>query len=111
MTVKYEKNTIEINERKIELEHTISDVWCQGQCFFVLFARDETIQKWGQFPNLICINDCGSKLWTAELPTTDTGDRYYKIVSIDPLRAYSVKSFSCVIDEKTGKILSKEFFK
>jgi len=53
----------------------------------------------------------GQILWTAELPTTDPGDRYYKIPSSDPLTAYSVRSYDCVIDRHTGYILERVFTK
>jgi len=111
MTMKYEQNIIAFNGHKYELEYPILDVVQKGDCFIVLFDPDANIKKFGQFPNLICINSYGAKIWTAELPTTDTGDCYYKLKSAVSLRAYSVRSYSCVIDEKTGQILSKKFFK
>jgi len=111
MTIEYENNTIKINGRVLNLEFAIRDAVEKDHSFFVLFDPNANIRKWGQFPNLICLDNNGTKVWTAKLPTTDTGDSYYKLASTDPLTVYSVKSYSCVIDEKTGKILSQEFFK
>jgi ABC-type transport system substrate-binding protein len=51
------------------------------------------------------------RLWTAELPTTNTGDSYYRIVSYRPLVAYSICSYECEIDLDTGRILRRSFFK
>jgi hypothetical protein len=39
--------------------------------------------------------------------TADPGDCYYKIVSADPVIAYSVRSWDCVIDRSSGRHLGK----
>lgn len=77
----------------------------------VLFDPDEYIPKVGQFNNLIALDINGNKLWEAELPTTETGDCYFKILSNSPIKAKSFKSYNCEIDVDTGKIISKEFTK
>jgi len=45
------------------------------------------------------------------MPTTESGDRYYRACLSDGLMADSWKSFACRIDESSGKMLSKVFYK
>lgn len=97
-----------------ELDYPIKSIISleDKQCFIVLYDMDSNIRKWGQFPNIICLNNKGEKIWTVELPTTSTGDSYYQMEFEDgKLIADSWRSYSCEIDVNTGKIISKVFFK
>jgi hypothetical protein len=103
--------TIIINDKLIELEYPIADAFELEHKIIVLFDSDARTEKFGQFPNLIALGLNGEKLWTAELPTTTSGDRYYKIASQIPLVVYSIYSEECEIDPSTGKIKRHTFFK
>jgi hypothetical protein len=107
----YDGNTLTIDGKSYDLEHRIVDaVECQGGVA-VLFDPAAYTAKFGQFANLVGLSCEGAKLWTAELPSTTSGDRYYKLVRDDKLRAASVYSFICDIDPRTGRIIRKEFLK
>ncbi|MBY0273458.1 MAG: hypothetical protein K2X02_08675 [Alphaproteobacteria bacterium] len=82
------------------------------QYLIVLYDRDSNIRKWGQFPNIICLDSKGEKIWTVELPTTDTGDSYSRMqFKNGKLIADSWCSFSCEINVNTGKIIESIFTK
>jgi hypothetical protein len=73
----------------------------------VLYDPDAYRETFGQFPNLIAFSVSGEKLWTAALPTNESGDRYYRAYLRDGLMADSLKSFACRIDESSGRIFVK----
>ena len=77
----------------------------------MLFDPDAYTEKFGQFQNLIALKETGELIWKAELPTTTSGDRYYKIAKRLPLVAYSIYSYQCEIDPATGKIKARTFIK
>lgn len=107
----YNENTITVDGKSYELEHRVADAIEYKDRVVVLFDPEDYTDKFGQFPNLIAISHDGKKLWTAELPTTTSGDRYYRIVRGESLRAASIYSFVCDIDPRTGKIVRKDFVK
>lgn len=107
----YSGNTITINGKLINLNYPVLLAYVALSKIIVLFNPDAYIPKFGQFQNLVAIDVEGNTLWTAELPTSYTGDCYYKITSQIPLKALSFQSFECDIDLDTGKIVSKEFVK
>lgn len=82
-----------------------------GECIIVLFDPGGRVDKFGQFPNLIALSREGKTLWIAELPTTTSGDRYYRLVHGGKLKAASVFSLICEIDPESGRILRQEFVK
>ena len=88
------KQTFQLGERKI-----------------VLFDTDNVIPLAGQSPNLVCYASDGSIDWIAELPTSQTGETYVEVTSINPLVAYAFFSWKCTIDTKTGRIIEQEFLK
>jgi hypothetical protein len=73
--------TITIGNRSIEMEYPIHDAFLLGSKIIVLFDPDAYTEKFGQFPNLVALTFEGRKIWTAELPTHDSGDRYYLVAS------------------------------
>ncbi len=109
--VSFSKNTVTIAGVTITLEYMVLVAFELMGKVIVLFDPDEYIPKFGQFNNLIAIDIDGNKLWEAELPTTETGDCYFKISSQNPIKAISFKSYNCEIDADTGKIISKAFTK
>ena len=94
---------LEVGEESLEMQLPVIEA--------VLHDPDSRAEKYGQFPNLIAIDRSGTTVWTAELPTKESGDAYYRIASAEPLIVYSVFSYSCRIDPQTGKIEEKRFFK
>ena len=100
--------------RYIEVEHQVKTAHWVDDKALVLYDADAYWQdfgslQFGQFPNLVAYDAEGNKLWTAELPTNESSDCYVELVSMQPLVAYSWKSFECTIDLKTGKIISREY--
>ena len=102
---------ISIGEKSMELEHAVADAFELEGLIVVLFNPDAYAERFGQFPNLIALRPTGERLWTAELPTTTSGDRYYKVSSRTPLVVYSINSFECEIDPATGRIKGRHYFK
>ena len=109
--LRFSGSTIELGEKRIELPFAISDAFTLGALIIVLYDPDAYAEKWGQFPNLVAVERNGQIRWKAELPTSRTGDRYYRVASRRPLVASSVTSFDCEIDTSTGRIVSKELYK
>ncbi len=109
--INYSKDTVTISGLTIQFNYIVMMAFEVMGKVIVLFDPDELIPKFGQFNNLIAIDMHGIKLWEAELPTSDTGDCYYKISSKSPLRAISYKSYICEIDLNSGRIISKSFTK
>lgn len=98
-----------VGGRRLELEHAINAAWRVGDRILVLFDPDS--EQGGQFPNLIALDDEGRQVWVAELPTTTTGDRYYRLQSETPIVVSSFSSFDCEIDPNTGRIVRRELRK
>ena len=110
--VEFLGDTLIVDSRRRTMPNPIDDAFALGELIILLFAPDSIPGSFGQFPNLVAIDSAtGQQVWQAELPTSYTGDRYYKISSHDPLVAYSVKSFVCTIDPATGRVVDKEFVK
>lgn len=109
--ITFSGKTVSIGGKSFEVEHPIADAFELGGRIIVLFNPDAYTEKFGQFPNLIALRPTGERLWTAELPTTTSGDRYYKVASRTPLVVYSVNSFECEIDPATGRIVARHFSK
>ncbi|MDA8316132.1 MAG: hypothetical protein M0010_13335 [Actinomycetota bacterium] len=110
--IRFAGDSLIVGDSTYTMQHPIDAAFPLGTLVILLFAPDSLRDHFGQFPNLIAIDaSSGEKVWEAELPSTTTGDRYYKIASREPLVAYSVKSFVCTIDPSTGRITEKEFVK
>lgn len=104
-------DTVQVGKQRFKLPHPVDEAFILGELLIVRYAPLSHSSKIGQFPNLAAFNIEGSLVWIAELPTTETGDCYYRISSHEPLIANSVRSYRCTIDPSTGKLLSKEFVK
>ncbi len=103
---------ITINGENIKLDYPIYQLAVKKDKIIILIDPDYNTKRWGQFPNLLCYDNRGIYLWTAELPTTDTGDSYYQFkVKNEYLEAYSWRSFTCHMDIETGKIVKQIFTK
>jgi hypothetical protein len=109
--ITFSGNTIFNGESVLEVEHRVVDAFQIEGRIIVLFDPDSYTERFGQFPNFAAFTPTGERLWIAELPTTNTGDRYYKIASREPLVVYSIDSFECEIDPSTGRIKARRFFK
>ena len=109
--IRHTGRTLTIGARSVELNYPIREAWGIDGGVVVLFDPDAETRGFGQFQNLICLDREGRLLWRADLPTSITGDRYYRVSSRDPLIVYSVKSWECTIDASTGRITKKDFFR
>ncbi|MBY0273397.1 MAG: hypothetical protein K2X02_08365 [Alphaproteobacteria bacterium] len=110
----FEGKVITTEKFSKELDYPIQSVIYleNKQSFIVLYDMDSNIRKWGQFPNIICLNSKGEKIWTVELPTTSTGDSYCQMEFEDgKLITDSWRSYSCEVDVNIGRIINKIFFK
>lgn len=107
----FNEKTLIFDGEYLELKHLILEAYTTGEIAVVLFDPDTYEEKWGQFPNLVAVKKNGDLLWTAELPTNTSGDRYYRIASQIPLVVYSIFSEECEIDLAAGKIKTRKFFK
>lgn len=111
MRVTFLERELFIEGIRYEMQFPIDDAFEQGGSVVVLFDPDSPVESYRPFHNLVSVDSEGRVRWEAELPTSNPGDRYYKISSREPLIAYSTQSYDCVIDPSTGRILSKEFTK
>src|SRR4051812_14436996 len=102
--IRFSGTTVSIDQLSIDMAYPIEEAFDVNGKVIVLFNPDAFIEKFGQFNNICALDSKGRRLWTADLPTTDTGDCYYKIASRAPLIAYSVCSYECEIDIETGRI-------
>lgn len=109
--ITFSGKTISIGGKSFEVEHPVADAFELEGRIIVLFNPDAYTEKFGQFPNLVALRPTGERLWTAELPTTRSGDRYYKVASRTPLVVYSVYSEECEIEPATGRIKARRFYK
>lgn len=109
--VSFSGTNITVGELTWQVEHPVLQAFVVGSNVVVLYDSDVHKEKFGQFPNLVAFSFEGEKLWTAELPTNESGDSYYRAYVEDGLMADSWKSFACRIDESSGRIKSKIFYK
>jgi hypothetical protein len=107
--IEIEGTTVRFDGTAIEGEYPVYDARQVGGMVLVLY-RPESYRA-GEFRNLVAFDTSGRELWKAELPTNSSMDSYYQIVSEKPIIADSYCSFRCTIDETTGRIIKKEFFK
>jgi hypothetical protein len=111
MKISISGRILHIDGRSFDLEYPIAEAFELDGRVIALFDPDAYTEKFGQFQNLIALKETGELLWKAELPTNDSGDRYYKIAERRPLVAYSIYSYNCEIDPATGKIKDRIFIK
>jgi hypothetical protein len=110
VSMRYVERELFIDGARRELPYPIDNAINYGDSVIILFDPDCADEGNGRFHNLVAFDRSGRVLWTVELPTTDPGDRYYKVSSY-PLTAYSVRSYDCIIDRHTGRILERTFTK
>jgi hypothetical protein len=110
-TVEIHLDGVQVGKRRFVLPHPAQDAFVLGDLLVVLYSPSSKDGNVGQFPNLVAFDNNNMLVWTAELPTTETGDCYYRIVSRHPLIANSIRSYRCTIDPATGCLQSKEFVK
>lgn len=107
--IEIEGTTVRFDGRELEGEYPVYDARQAGEMLLVLYRPES--YRGGQFRNLVAFDSSGRELWKAELPTTASMDSYYQLVSVKPIIADSYCSYRCTIDEATGRIIKKEFFK
>ena len=100
-----------INGRELTLEFPIKESFALNDVVIVLLDPDSNLGSQGQFRNVMGFDAKGNQVWIAELPTEKTSDVYYQVSSRTPLKLSSFCSYECLIDPKTGRILSKSFYK
>jgi len=111
VSIRFVERELSIDGTRHEMPYPIDDAIEYGDSVIILFDPDSADEGNGRFHNLVAVDRSGEVEWTADLPTEDPGDRYYRIASSDPLIAYSVRSYDCVIDRTSGRILERTFTK
>jgi hypothetical protein len=111
MIVTFVEQQLSIDGGKHELPFPIDEAFEYDGLVVVLFDPDSPAETFRPFRNLIALDASGHQQWEADLPTSNPGDRYYKVTSKDPLTACSTQSYDCVIDVSTGRIMVKTFTK
>ena len=105
-------NTLNINGKLIILEFPIREAFEISDRVIVLLDPDSNLKRQDQFKNVIGFDAGGNQVWIADLPTLESTDVYYKAIVGNPLRLFSFCSFGeCLVDPKTGRILSKPYYK
>ena len=109
--VRFEDDVVIAGGRRLQLDHPIKSAWVVGSRIIVLFDPNAELANLGQFRNLVAVENAGHQAWVAELPTSTTGDRYYRVDSQDPIVVSSFSSYDCQIDAESGRITRKVFTK
>ena len=107
----YHDKNLWINGTKHLLDYSVLQAFVAFGNIIVLFDSDSNIRSFGQFKNLICLDESAVVKWVAELPTSNTGDHYGGFLSLYPLRCNSWSCYDCEIDVFSGKITNKIFTK
>ena len=111
MTVTVVERELRINGQAHLLAFPICDAFQLGPVILVMFDPDSDPKKFGQFQNVIALDVEGNVVWEADLPTSNTGDRYYRVASRDPLTLNSTQSYDVILDPTSGRILDRRFTK
>lgn len=109
--ISFSGTNITVRELTWQVEHPVLQAFVVGSNVIVLYDPHIHKGKFGQFTNLVAFCFEGEKLWTAELPTNESGDSYRRAYVQDGLMADSWKSFACRIDESSGRIRSRTYYK
>jgi hypothetical protein len=109
MTISFVERELRIDGLTHVLEFPIDDAFEHEDLVIVFFAPDSNPKKFGQFHNVVAVDRNGNRVWEADLPTSNTGDRYYKIANRSPLTLYSTQSYDVVLDPASGHIIEKRF--
>jgi hypothetical protein len=119
MTTTFAGRTLNINGQSTELPWPILIATESEDVVYVLLDPDSYLadieysaaRRSGApaIRNLLAFSKASQKLWEAELP--EKSDYYYKIISVEPLKANAFSSHRCELDPRTGAIVCKEFFK
>jgi hypothetical protein len=104
-------NTVHIGGRDVEFEFRILDIHDFGDKLILLLGPDDNYPRNCAFRNILAIDNDGEVVWQAELPTKKDADGYWKIESVQPLVAMSFCSYECELDESSGRIIRKTFYK
>jgi hypothetical protein len=103
--------TIHLESGAIFLAYPVRAAVQIDDLVLVLYDPGALKQKFGVFENLAGFSLDGSVRSVAQLPSSTTGDRYVDLTVGDQIVAYSWSGFNCVIDIRSGRIVSAEFLK
>jgi len=78
LEVHFLDSNLTVGNRSWQVAHPILQALVVGKRVVVLYDPDRYTEKFGQFSNLIAFSFDGEQLWKAELPTNESGDRYYQ---------------------------------
>ena len=111
-TVSFDENRLFVGSEQIAtFDYPIRDAFANDTFLIVMLNKDAYPKETRRCENLLAVDLKGQTIWVAQLPTTSGLDAYYRIESRKPLVAYSIASYDCRIDLRTGAIERKEFYK
>jgi hypothetical protein len=64
-----------------------------------------------QFQKLEAFSFSGQRLWTAQHPTSETGDAYVEILSTSPLLVWDFACYRLILDPSSGRLIESQFTK
>ncbi len=99
------------SEELATFDYPIRDAFSAGKHVVVLLKYEAYPNEVKRCRNLLAVDRDGQKVWVAPLPTMRRSDAYYKIASQRPLVVYSVASYECEVDVRTGEFKRVEFYK
>ena len=104
-------DSVIVGDQRFMTQYPVQNAFVLDDRLLVLYLPSSMPGKIGQFSNLVAFDNEANLVWTAELPTTETGDCYYRVISREPLIVNSVRSYQCTLDPDTGRLKSKVFLK
>ncbi|MCE9684614.1 hypothetical protein LZP73_00050 [Shewanella sp. AS16] len=100
---------IESNDYKFEAEYSVLDKAELDDLVLVIYDYME-LPKNEAHNNFIAYDKNGKKVWIAESPGEKLS-AYYNFSSIKPLIVNSFCSHTCTINQDSGKLIKKVFYK
>lgn len=101
---------VRVNGRSWRVPYPIRDIRRVGEMVALIYEYTAG-PRHRQFQNLEGFDLAGRRLWTAEHATSETTDVYVNFLERGPLSAWSFACYVCVLDPRTGRLLSAEFTK
>jgi len=110
-------SSVSFSGQKVSVNgHTWQDPWTVKQAVIVdgrviLLYDYMAGPRHRQFQNLEAFSFSGQRLWTAQHPTSETGDAYVEILSISPLLVWDFACYRCILDPSSGRLIESQFTK
>ena len=111
LEIEHNARQLTINGVEHELERPVISSATDGERVFVVFDY-MTYPKNSPAFNLVALDKDANLLWTvAEHPISSPIAAYVNIINVSPLTVSSWTSYNCILDAKTGSLISSRFTK